>query len=228
MSAQAQPTTTLERDWWLRLGMVFTSPKHVFAWLRDDTDEAAAARQEPVLLIGFLAGAAGVLTSNGISHALDDFGLDGVDLAVIVLFASLIYGIVGYFALGALVYIGEQLADGLGSYRRVSCTAVASARYRRARHILAFACAPLALSLVIWPVRLALYGEDNFKSGGSDAGTGGAVFEGIETAVVVWCFVLLVLGIRTANGWSWRRTAIAAAAPAIVPVLAFARAYGAL
>jgi hypothetical protein len=168
-----------------------------------------------VLLIGFLAGAAGVLTSNGISHALDDFGLDGVDLAVIVLFASLIYGIVGYFALGALVYIGEQLADGLGSYRR-------------ARHILAFACAPLALSLVIWPVRLALYGEDNFKSGGSDAGTGGAVFEGIETAVVVWCFVLLVLGIRTANGWSWRRTAIAAAVPAIVPVLAFARAYGAL
>jgi hypothetical protein len=215
MSAQAQPTTTLERDWWLRLGMVFTSPKHVFAWLRDDTDEAAAARQEPVLLIGFLAGAAGVLTSNGISHALDDFGLDGVDLGVIVLFASLIYGIVGYFALGALVYIGEQLADGLGSYRR-------------ARHILAFACAPLALSLVIWPVRLALYGEDNFKSGGSDAGTGGAVFEGIETAVVVWCFVLLVLGIRTANGWSWRRTAIAAAVPAIVPVLAFARAYGAL
>jgi hypothetical protein len=215
MSAQAQPTTTLERDWWLRLGMVFTSPKHVFAWLRDDTDEAAAARQEPVLLIGFLAGAAGVLTSNGISHALDDFGLDGIDLAVIVLFASLIYGIVGYFALGALVYIGEQLADGLGSYRR-------------ARHILAFACAPLALSLVIWPVRLALYGEDNFKSGGSDAGTGGAVFEGIETAVVVWCFALLVLGIRTANGWSWRRTAIAAAVPAVVPVLAFARAYGAL
>ena len=215
MSAQAQPTTTLERDWWLRLGMVFTSPKHVFAWLRDDTDQAAAARQEPVLLIGFLAGTAGVLTSNGISHALDDFGLDGIDLAVIVLFASLIYGIVGYFAVGALVYIGEQLADGLGSYRR-------------ARHILAFACAPLALSLVIWPVRLALYGEDNFKSGGSDAGTGGAVFEGIETAVVVWCVALLVLGIRTANGWSWRRTAIAAAVPAIIPVLAFARAYGAL
>jgi hypothetical protein len=50
-------------------------------------------------------------------------------------------------------------------------------------------------------VRLALYGEDNFKSGGSDSGTGGAVFEGIETAVVVWCFALLVLGIRTANGW---------------------------
>jgi hypothetical protein len=215
-SAEAQPSTTsLEREWWLRLAMVFSDPKTVFAWLRDDTDAAAHARQEPVLLVGFLAGAAGVLASNGISHALDDFGLDGVDLAVTVLFAALIYGIVGYFAFGALVYIGEQLADGLGSYRR-------------ARHILAFACAPLALSLVVWPVRLALYGEDNFKTGGSDTGTGGSVFEGIETAVVVWCFALLVLGIRTANGWSWRRTLVAAAVPALVPALAFARAYGAI
>src|SRR5204862_82229 len=84
----------------------------------------------------------------------------------------LIYGIVGYFAVGALVYIGEQLADGLGSYRR-------------ARHILAFACAPLALSLVVWPLRLALYGGDNFRSGGSDTGTGGSAFEGIETAAVM-------------------------------------------
>jgi len=195
--------------------MVFTDPKTVFAWLRDDTDEAAQARQEPVLAVGFLAACAAVLTSNGISHALDDFGLDGVDLTVVILFATLIYGIVGYFFIGALVYVGEQVADGLGSYRR-------------ARHILAFACSPLALSLVLWPVRLALYGADNFKSGGSDSGTGGAIFEGIETAVVLWCFALLVLGIRTANGWSWRRTAIAAAVPALVPALALARAYGAI
>ena len=215
MTAEAQPKTSLERDWWLRLGLVFSAPRTVFAWLRDDTDSAAAARQEPVLLVGFLAGAAGVLSSSGIAHALDDFGLDGVDLAVIVLFAALIYGIVGYFAIGALVYIGEQLADGLGSYRR-------------ARHILAFACAPLALSLVLWPVRLALYGEDNFRSGGSDTGTGGGVFEGIETAVVIWCLALVVLGIRTANGWSRRRTLVAAAVPAIVPALALARAYGAI
>jgi hypothetical protein len=216
VSAQAEPTTTsLEREWWLRLGLVFTAPTRVFAWLRDDSDAAAAARQEPVLLVGFLAGAAGVLASNGISHALDDFGLDGVDLAVTVLFASLVYGLVGYFFFGALVYIGEQLADGLASYRR-------------ARHILAFACAPLALSIVVWPLRLALYGEDNFRSGGSDTGTGGAIFEGIETAVVLWCLALLVLGIRTANGWSWRRTLLAAAVPAVVPALAFARAYGAI
>ncbi|HKP18840.1 MAG TPA: Yip1 family protein [Gaiellaceae bacterium] len=215
MSTEAHPTTSLDRDWWLRLALVFQAPASVFAWLRDDSSEAAGARQEPALLVGFLGGLAGVLSTNAIGRALDDFGLDGVDLAVGVFFAALIYGIAGYFAIGALVYLGEQLADGLGSYRR-------------ARHILAFACAPLALSLAVWPVRLALYGEDNFRSGGSDSGTGGSIFEGIEVAVIVWCAALLVLGIRTANGWSWRRTLVAAAVPALVPVLALARAYGAI
>ena len=106
-----------------------------------------------------------------------------------------IYGLAGYFAFGALVYLGEQLAGGLGSYRR-------------ARHLLAFACAPLALSLVVWPVRLALYGEDNFRSGGSDSGTGGSVFEGIEAAVDrVVRRLCSPLGIKQANGWTWRARA---------------------
>jgi hypothetical protein len=213
VSVQAESSGSLERDWWLRLGLVFQSPRAVFAWLRDDTDAAAQARQEPVLLVGLLAGLAGVLSSNGIGHALDDFGLDGVDLAVTVFLAALLYGLAGFFALGALVYLGEQLAGGLGSYRR-------------SRHVLAFACAPLALSLAVWPVRLALYGEDNFRSGGADSGTGGSVFEGIEVAVVVWCLTLLVLGIRTVNGWTWKRALAAAAVPALVPLGAFARAYG--
>jgi hypothetical protein len=213
VSVEAQSSTSLERDWWLRLALVLQSPRTVFAWLRDDTDEAVAARQEPVLLVGFLAGIAGVLSTNAIGHALDDLGLDGVDLAVIVFLAGLIYGLAGYFAFGALVYLGEQLAASLGSYRR-------------SRHLLAFACAPLALSLVVWPVRLALYGEDNFRSGGSDSGTGGSIFEGIEVGVVVWCVALLVLGIRTANGWTWRRAAAAAVVPVLVPAAALARAYG--
>jgi len=213
MSAQAHSSASLERDWWLRLALVFQMPSTVFAWLRDDTDEAAQARQEPVLLIGVLAGLAGVLSTNSIGHALDDFGLDGVDLAVIVFFAALIYGLAGYFAFGALVYLGEQLAGSLGSYRR-------------SRHLLAFACAPLALSIIVWPVRLALYGEDSFRSGGSDSGTGGSVFEGIEAAVIVWCVALLALGIKQANGWTWPRALAATAVPALVPAAALARAYG--
>jgi len=211
VSAQAEPTTnSLERTWWLRLGMVFTDPKTVFAWLRDDTDAAAQARQEPVLLVGFLAACAGVLTSNGISHALDDFGLDGVDLAVVVMFATLIYGIVGYFFVGALVYVGEQLADGLGSYRR-------------ARHILAFACAPLALSLVLWPVRLALYGEDLFRTGGSDGHTGQVVFDAIGGVFVAWVVALLWYGLRTVYEWDWRRCAIALSV-SLAALVAFAYA----
>jgi hypothetical protein len=213
VSAQAQSSASLERDWWLRLALVFQSPRSVLAWLRDDSDEAAAARQEPVLLVGFLAGLAGVLSTNAIAHALDDFGLDGVDLAVSVFFAGLIYGLAGYFAFGAVVYLGEQLAGSLGSYRR-------------SRHLLAFACAPLALSLFVWPVRLALYGEDNFRTGGSDSGSGGSVFEGIEVAVVVWCVALLALGIREANGWTWPRALAATVVPALVPAAALARAYG--
>jgi hypothetical protein len=213
MSAQAQSSASLERDWWLRLGLVFQAPRTVFAWLRDDTDEAAQARQEPVLLVGFLAGLAGVLSTNTIGHALDDFGLDGVDLAVIVFLAGLIYGVAGYFAFGALVYLGEQLAGSLGSYRR-------------ARHLLAFACAPLALSIIVWPLRLALYGEDSFRSGGSDSGTGGSVFEGVEVVAIVWCVVLIALGVKEANGWTWPRALAATVVPAIVPAAALARAYG--
>lgn len=213
MNGEAQSSASLERDWWLRLALVFQSPRTVFAWLRDDTDEAVAARQEPVLLVAFLAGIAGVLSTNSIGHALDDFELDGVDLAVIVFFASLIYGLIGYYAFGALTYLGEQLAGSLGTYRR-------------SRHLLAFACAPLALSLVVWPVRLALYGEDTFRSGGSDSGTGGSVFEGIEAAVIVWCVGLLALGIKEANGWTWPRALAATAVPALVPAAGLARAYG--
>jgi hypothetical protein len=213
MSAEAQSSASLERDWWLRLALVFQMPRTVLAWLRDDTDEAAQARQEPVLLVGVLAGLAGVLSTNSIGHALDDFGLDGVDLAVIVFLAALIYGLAGYFAFGALVYLGEQLAGSLGSYRR-------------SRHLLAFACAPLALSIAVWPVRLALYGEDSFRSGGSDSGTGGSVFEGIEAAVIVWCVALIALGIKQANAWQWPRALAATAVPALVPAAALARAYG--
>jgi Yip1-like protein len=213
MSAQAQSSASLERDWWLRVGLVLQAPRTVFAWLRDDTDEAAQARQEPVLFVGVLAGLAGVLSTNTIGHALDDFGLDSVDLAVIVFLAGLIYGLAGYFAFGALVYLGEQLAGSLGSYRR-------------SRHLLAFACAPLALSLAVWPVRLALYGEDSFRSGGSDSGTGGSVFEGIEVAVIIWCVALLALGVKEANGWTWPRALAATAVPALVPAAALARAYG--
>ena len=39
------------RDWWLRTLLVLQSPRSVFAALRDDSREAAGARQEPIIAI---------------------------------------------------------------------------------------------------------------------------------------------------------------------------------
>src|SRR6266511_4039400 len=63
------------------------------------------------------------------------------------------------------VCVAARALGGLGSYRR-------------ARHLVGFAAAPLALSLlVLWPVGLAVFGGDLFRTGGSDDGAGGELFE---------------------------------------------------
>ena len=52
----------LERAWWLNTLAVIRRPGAVFAALReDDSEEGAAARQEPLLAVIWLAGMAGVL-----------------------------------------------------------------------------------------------------------------------------------------------------------------------
>jgi hypothetical protein len=131
------------------------------------------------------------------------------------LIGGLLYGFVGYFFLGALLSLGLEFAGSTGSYRRD-------------RHLLAFASVPLAVSLALWPVRLALYGEDSFRAGGSDAGTGGHVFEGIELAFLGWSVALLVLGVRTVEGWTWVRALAASSLALAMPALALLRAYGAI
>ena len=197
-------------DWWARTLLVLQRPASVFAALRADDDEE---REEPLLAIVFLAGIAGVVSSNAASRILDDFEIDGLALAVWAFVAGGLYGVVGYFVLGALVYLGARLAGG-------------ATTYRRARHVLGFAAVPLALSLLVWPVRLAIYGEDAFTSGGEDSGTGGSAFEGIELAVLLWSVVLLVVGLRAYNAWSWPRAAAAASPVLAVAAVALGRAFG--
>jgi hypothetical protein len=203
----------VEREWWLRTLLVLRRPGDVFAALRaDDEDDD---RSEPLLAIVFLAGIAGVLGTNEFAHTLDDFELDGLTLAVVAFVAGGLYGLVGYLFLGFLVYAGARAAGTTASYRRV-------------RQLVGFAAVPLALSLLIWPVRLAAYGGDVFRTGGSDRGLGNGVFEALETAALLWAAGLVVVGLRAFHVWSASR-ALAAALPFLALLgLALARGYGGL
>lgn len=217
MSAQAPAAKpSPEKAWWLRTLAIFQSPTPVFGALRDDSDEAVEARQEPVLALVILAAMAAVLTSPTTGTLMDNAERDGLEVAVLVFLAGLFYGVAGYWIGGGALYLGARAA---GSTRG----------YRQARHVLAFAAAPIALSLlVLWPVELAVYGSDLFTSGGNDsASVGRWVFRGLEAAFYLWSFLLLVVGIRVVNHWPVVRslgalglTAFALLAIALVPSLA--------
>jgi hypothetical protein len=202
-----------ERDWWLRALLVLQSPRSVFAALRDDSDQASEARQEPVLALVFLAGIAGVLATDIAGTLLDDPEYDALVIALWAVVGGGIHGAVFYFTVGGLAYLGARWAGGEGSFRR-------------ARHVVAYAAVPLVLSLLVWPVRLSVYGEDSFRTGGSDTGAGNAAFEALEVGFLVWAVALLAIGTRTVHGWSWPRSLAATALPAALPALALARAYG--
>jgi hypothetical protein len=183
VSTAVEPTRSLQKQWWLRSLAIFESPRTVFAALGDDSDEAAEARQEPVLAIIILAGIAGVLTTSLAGQLLDDYHFDGWNVAVWAFLGGIVYGTVGYWLGGLLVH---ALASALRS----------GSSYRQARHMLGFAAAPLALSLLlVWPVRLAIYGDDLFRTGGSDTGTGEWIFDVLIFASYVWTFGLVALGL---------------------------------
>jgi hypothetical protein len=194
------------RDWWLRMVLVLQTPRPVFAALRDaDDDEAAADRGEPVLLVILLAGMASVLSTSVAAHLMDDHDYDGLVVAIWVFLGGAIYGIAGYWILGAVLYGGMRVLGSAGSYRR-------------SRHLLAFAAAPIALSLILLPVKIAAFGSDMFHRGGSDAGTAGDAFASVELLFLAWSVALLVVGVRTVQGWPWGRAVGAVALAAVLPV----------
>ncbi|MGH3007458.1 MAG: YIP1 family protein [Gaiellaceae bacterium] len=193
--AQASP----ERLWWLRTLAVFQAPRAVFAALRDDSDEAAGARQEPVLALVFLAGISGVLLTGARERFLDDPRIDTVLVAVLVFLTGGIYGATTYWLGGGALHFGLRAAGARGSYRR-------------ARHVLAFAAAPLALMLLlVWPVRLVLYGADSFRTGGEDEGTGGLALDGLAAAFVLWSLALLAYGVSVVERWTILRATVSLA-----------------
>jgi hypothetical protein len=209
VETDARETPGLERRWWLRTLLVLQSPRAVFVHLRDDSDEAAEARQEPVTAIVFLAGIASVLSTTVARTLLDDPVVDRVSVAVWAIVGGGFYGLAGYFLLGLLTLLGASFAGSVGTYRR-------------ARHTLAFASVPIALTLLLWPVRLSLYGEDAFRTLGADRSSGDVVFDALFAGAVAWAACLLVVGHRAVHGWGWGKAIAASALPAAVPALAYA------
>jgi hypothetical protein len=198
----------LERSWWLRAPAVLVAPRAVFVSLRDDSDEAAEARQEPLIAIAGLAGIAGVLGTPVARHLLNDASFSVSLIPVWAFIGGVVYALAVYWLGGGLLYGAARRLGGLGSYRR-------------ARSLLALSGAPLALALfTLWPVRIAIYGQDLFRTGGRDWGPGDLVFGGLLYFALAWCAVLLVIGVRSVHGWSWGRSlatvGLAAALPAIV------------
>jgi hypothetical protein len=207
VSANAGSSTSLERDWWLRLVLVLQSPANVFAWLRDDSDDAVSARQEPITAVVYLAGISSFLSTGTAGRLFDDVEFDNLLLVVEVVFAGLLVAFQNFWILGGAVQLGGRAAD-------------SNASYRQARHVVGLATTPFVISLVaVWPVRLAMFGSDVFRSGGSDKGTAQVVFRAIDATFLAWAILLILIGVRALNGWSWRRTAASLSVAAVVFVL---------
>lgn len=188
------------REWWLRAALVLWEPREVFAAMRAD---GADERQEPAVVLTFLAGLAAVLSTPRFATLLDEPEVDGLSVVVFAAVAGAAYAFVGYFALGAAL----RLASG--------------APYRLARHVVAYAAAPLALGLlVLWPVRFAVHGDALFHAGGSDGGGDGTVFALAELGFALWSAALLIAGARYALGLPWGKAVAVSVLPLTLAGLA--------
>jgi hypothetical protein len=207
-SAETTRPSALERSWWLRAPAVLVAPRAVFVSLRDESEEAVEARQEPLTAIAALAGIAAVLGTPVARQLLNDFSFSVSLIPVWAFFGGVVYAVGVYWLGGGLLYGAARRFGGLGSYRR-------------ARHVLTLSATPLALALfTLWPIRIAVYGQDLFRTGGNDYGPGDRAFGGLLYLAFAWSAVLLVIGVRSVHGWSWGRSlatvGLAAALPALL------------
>jgi len=207
VSTDSVAAPALERSWWLRAPAVLVAPTAVFASLRDESAEAVEARQEPLAAIAGLAGIAGVLGTPVARHLLNDASMSVALIPVWAFLGGAVYALAVCWLGGGLLWGASRRLGGLGSWQR-------------SRHVIALAAAPLALSLVVfWPVRILVYGQDLFRTGGDDYGRGDTIFGAIFIAFLVWTGVLLLLGVRAVHGWTWARAAGAVALAVAFPAL---------
>ena len=207
VSTELASVPALERSWWLRAALVLVAPRAIFATLRDESEKEIEARQEPLLLIAALASISVVLTSPTFRHMLNNGDVSLVLIPVLAFVAGSLYAAVVFWLGGGLLYGAARRLGGEGTWRR-------------ARHVLALAATPLALSLLtFWPIRIAVYGQDLFRTGGDDYGRGDAIFGGVYLGFVAWSVWLLLIGVRTVHGWTWAKAAVTIALAAAFPVL---------
>lgn len=206
-TAETARNSSLERSWWLRAPAVLVAPRAVFVSLRDDSEEAVEARQEPITAIAALAGIAGVLATPVARTLLNDGSISVSVIPVWAFFGGIVYAVAVYWLGGGLLFGAARRFGSLGSYRR-------------ARHLLVLSATPIALTLfTVWPIRIAIYGQNLFRTGGPDWGPGDRVFGGIIFAAFAWSAVLLVLGVRSVHGWSWARSLGTVGLAAVLPAL---------
>ena len=184
MSSEATSAPAIERNWWLRAPAVLVAPRAVFVSLRDTSPESVEARTEPITAIVGLAGIAAVLGTPVARTLLNDSSFSVALIPVWAFLGGALYALALYWLGGGLLYGAARRLGGLGTYRR-------------ARQTIALATAPLALSLVtFWPIRIAVYGQDLFRTGGNDYGRTDEIFGAVYFACLVWCAWLLVVGVR--------------------------------
>ncbi|HEU0303602.1 MAG TPA: YIP1 family protein [Gaiellaceae bacterium] len=198
-ASRADEIRRLERGWWRRLPLVLVRPGEVFSELRDGSDEQAEALSEPMVAVTILAGIAMFLSTATAGKLFDNPEFDWLLIAVEAFFAGVLVALQNYWLGGAALLLGLR---SLGS----------RAPYRLGRQIVGLSTAPFVLALlVVWPVRLAVFGGDLFRSGGSDEGTAGYVLNAVDAAFVLWALVLAVAGVRAVEQWSLARSLVATA-----------------
>jgi hypothetical protein len=200
------PSETAE-SWWLRAIAVLVAPRAVFVAIRDERPEAVEARQEPIAAVTGLAGIAGVLGTPVARHLLNDPSFSNALIPVWAFFGGVVYALTFYWLGGGLLF---------GAARRLG----SHGSWRRARHLLGLASAPLALSLLVfWPVRIAVYGTDLFRTGGDDYGRGDTIFGAVYLGFLAWSVLLVIIGVRSVHGWTLTRAVSAVALAAAFPAL---------
>ena len=146
------------------------------------------------MAIMLLAGSPRSSPSSTAAHVYDGYEYDALVFILKAVVAGAFFGFQNYWLGGGGVYLGASAIGGTGSYRQ-------------ARHALGFSMIPLIAWLVlVWPVEVAVYGSDLFRTGGDDHGPGRWVFHALFVAAAAWGVGLLLLAVRTLHGWSWWRT----------------------